>query len=77
MIDNTFEILSIELIAVAQAIDIAGCRSKIGSRSQQIFDDISELASGIDADEPGFEKMKRVLDYLNSGVRDTEKVWNN
>jgi histidine ammonia-lyase len=56
--------MSIELIAVAQAIDIANCRNQMGAGAQQIFDDISELARGIDADEPGFEKMKRVQAYL-------------
>lgn len=66
VIDNAREVLAIEMIAVAQAIDIADCREKLGSASQKIFDDICGLAQGIDADEPGFEKIQRVINYLEN-----------
>ncbi len=73
VIDNTFQVLAIELIAVAQAIDIADCRDKLGSQSKQIFDELSKLAKGIDADEPGHGKIERVLEYLHNHMRDGVK----
>jgi histidine ammonia-lyase len=69
VIENAFQVLSVELIAVAQAIDIADCKTKIGLESKKIFDVISNLAKGIDADEPGFEKIARVQAYLNEGLK--------
>jgi len=69
VIENAFQVLSIELIAVAQAIDIAECKNKIGTESRKIFDVISQLAKGIDADEPGFEKIARVNAYLKEGLK--------
>ena len=56
VIENSFQVLSIELISIVQAVDIMQCQDKIGSESLKIFNDISKLAKGIDADEPGFEK---------------------
>ncbi len=69
VIENAFQVLSIELIAVAQAIDISNCKSKIGIGSQKIFETISVLAKGIDADEPGFEKIARVNAYLKDELK--------
>ena len=51
-----------------QAMDIMDCQDKIGSQSLTIFNDISKLAKGIDADEPGFEKIIRVNDYLMNNL---------
>ncbi len=72
VVENAFQVLAVELIAVAQAIDISGCRAKMCRQSQIIFDWISGLARGIDADEPGYEKMKRVCQFLHD--RPTEKM---
>ena len=68
VIENAFQVLSIELISIVQAIDIMNCQDKIGSESKTIFNDISKLAKGIDADEPGFEKIIRVNDYLMNNL---------
>lgn len=68
VIENSFQVLSIELISIVQAIDILNCQDKIGSQSLSIFNDISKLAKGIDADEPGFEKIIRVNDYLMNNL---------
>ncbi|WP_027419518.1 HAL/PAL/TAL family ammonia-lyase [Crocinitomix catalasitica] len=64
VIENTYQVLAIELIAIAQAIDISECKDKIGAQSLAIFNQISELAAGIDKDEPGFEKITRVRNFL-------------
>lgn len=68
VIENAFQVLSIELISIVQAIDIMNCQDKIGSESLKIFNDISKLAKGIDADEPGFEKIIRVNNYLMNNL---------
>lgn len=68
VIENSFQILAIELIAVVQAIDIIECADKIGSESLRIFKEVSKLAQGIDADEPGFEKIARVTAYLKDSL---------
>ncbi|MCG8573252.1 MAG: aromatic amino acid ammonia-lyase [Flavobacteriales bacterium] len=74
IIANAYQVMAIELIAVAQAIDISDCRDKIGPQSQEVFNDISKLARGIDADEPGFEKIERVLQYLKTNSTKKEKT---
>ena len=42
VIENSFQVLSIELISIVQAIDIMECQDKIGSESLKIFNDISK-----------------------------------
>lgn len=77
VIENAFEVMAIEMIAVAQAIDIAESSDKISPQSKKVFDDICELARGIDEDEPGFEKIARVKNYLTKTLRVAEEIRNN
>ena len=74
VMENATQVLAIEMIAAAQAIDISGCRDKLGSGSKKVFDDMCELAKGIDADEPGYGKIQRVIDYLEKSMRESIRI---
>jgi len=64
VIENAFQVLAIELIAVAQAIDISNCIEKMGTETKTLYATLSTLAKGTDADEPGYERINRVITYL-------------
>ena len=64
VIDNAFEIMSIEMVTIVQAIDFLAVRDKVSSRSRKIHDDIREIFPTFKEDEPMHEKLAMVKDFL-------------
>jgi histidine ammonia-lyase len=64
VIDNTFEVLSIQLVAIAQAIDIDGSYERLSSSSQKIYQMIREVVDKIEGDKPHYEQLSRLKSNL-------------
>ena len=64
VIDNAFEVLSIELIAVVQAIEYLELQSKVSSKTKALYDDIRALVPVFSEDivmYPYLKKVKRLI----------------
>ncbi|WPR75890.1 aromatic amino acid ammonia-lyase [Algoriphagus sp. NG3] len=60
VINNTFEVLSVQLLAIAQAIDIDQSYVKLSSASQRLYDFVREEADAIKEDKPNYEALARL-----------------
>lgn len=73
VIDNTFEVLSVHTLAVAEAIDSLKMNDRISDKPKNLYQGIRNISAqlGYGHDEPRFKELKKIKDYLrnnNPGV---------
>lgn len=66
VIENAFEVLSIELIALAQAIDYLGYQDKISSKTAEFYNDIRQIIPAFQEDFTLYPYIQKVKNYLNN-----------
>lgn len=66
VIDNSFEVLSIQLMTVLQAIDYLGCQDKLSSASHNVYADVRAIFPKFVEDLPKYKDAKRIKDYLET-----------
>lgn len=64
VIENTYQVLAIEMISLAQAIDYLKIRSRLSSRNKKIFDEIRERVPRFEEDTVKYLEIKEIKDYL-------------
>jgi len=64
VIENGFEIIAIQTIALMQAVDLLRCQDKISSYTRSIYEDIRKIIPTFVEDEPRYKQMKEVKEYL-------------
>ena len=64
VIDNTFEVLSIEFITIIQAIDKLEISDKLSSQSRNVYKSLRELVPVFIDDTPKYEEIKTIGTYL-------------
>ena len=57
VIDNTFEVLTVHLIAIAQAIDIDKSFSKLSESSKELYNFVRESVPQIIEDKPNYKEL--------------------
>ena len=72
VIDNSFQVMSIHIMAVCQAIDLLSEdeKGKLSSQTQKLFNKIRKITDFIVEDIPVYEDMASVFDYLHSNDLD-------
>ena len=66
VIDNSFEVLSIQLMTVLQAIDYLGCQDKLSSASHNVYADVRAIFPKFVEDLPKYKDAKKIKDYLET-----------
>jgi len=64
VIDNTFEVLSIEFITIIQAVDYLKIKNKLGKQSQLIYNDLRKLVPVFTEDTPKYKEIEIIKQYL-------------
>ena len=64
VINNTYEVMAIELISLVQAIDYLGIAGKLSSPSQGIYQDVRKLVPVFDKDTIMYTRVKSIRDFL-------------
>ncbi|MBW1657512.1 HAL/PAL/TAL family ammonia-lyase [Flavobacterium quisquiliarum] len=64
VIENSFEVLAIELITIAQAIDYLEQKDKISSVTKKWYDDIRNIIPTFKEDQVMYPFVQKVKDYL-------------
>jgi|SRR6185436_6121680 len=64
VIENTFEVLSIEFITILQAIDYLNFHDRLSSFSMKIFDDLRKLVPRFEQDTTKYEDIRKIRDFL-------------
>ena len=64
VIDNSFEVLSIQLMSIAQAIDYAGCQSKLAPVTLSVYDKVRKIFPKFVDDHPKYKEQQKVKEFL-------------
>ncbi|HEV3326231.1 MAG TPA: aromatic amino acid ammonia-lyase, partial [Puia sp.] len=64
VIDNSFEVLSIQLMSLAQAIDYAGCQSKLAPVTFAVYDNVRKIFPKFVEDHPKYKEQQKVKEFL-------------
>ncbi|MBF7092669.1 aromatic amino acid lyase [Flavobacterium sp. ALJ2] len=64
VIENSFEVLAIELITIVQAIDYLEQKDQISSVSKKLYDDIRTIIPKFKEDQVMYPFVQKVKDYL-------------
>ncbi|GGH07925.1 aromatic amino acid lyase [Sphingobacterium alkalisoli] len=64
VIINAYEVLAIQMISLAQAIDILSYQNLVSSRTKKIYEDIRQIIPVFSDDKPLYPAIKAVKEYL-------------
>jgi len=64
VIENTYEVLAIELIAVLQAIDYLGIDKKLSSFNKSVFQEVRKVTPKFIGDQVMSSEIKKVKDHI-------------
>lgn len=66
VIDNTFEVMAIELLTVLQAIDYLKEQDKMASLTKDIYKNLREIVPVFIEDSPKYEEIDAIKNYLRN-----------
>jgi histidine ammonia-lyase len=66
VIENAYQVMAIEFIALCQAVDILEAKNKLSSASLSIYNAIRNLVATCEEDAPQFEQIKAINDFLKN-----------
>jgi len=65
VIENSFEILSVELLSLVQAIEILKIHDQISKPSREIYDEVRKIIPAFSHDEVMYPKMAELQKYMS------------
>jgi histidine ammonia-lyase len=66
VVDNSFEVLAIQLMTILQAIDYLQCADRLSTASRSIYDKARAIFPKFVHDEPKYKDLARIKDFLES-----------
>lgn len=64
VIENAFEVLSVHLITVVQAVEYLSCQDKISSETLKMYNEVRKIVPAFTEDEVLYPYVQQVKDYL-------------
>jgi histidine ammonia-lyase len=64
VIDNTFEVLAVHALAVAEAIDALSMAENISTKPNELYKGIRQVCGKIKGDRPLYPELKKIKEYL-------------
>ncbi len=64
VIDNSFEVLAIQMVTVLQAIDYLKCTDRLSTFTKQVYKDIRKIFPMFIEDKPMYKELKQVKIFL-------------
>jgi histidine ammonia-lyase len=64
VIDNSFDVLAIQVLALVQAIDYLQCHSRLSSFTAGLYDDVRKITGTIVEDQPSYKTIQRIRTFL-------------
>ncbi len=68
VIDNSFEVLAIQLMSLVQAIDFLHCAGRLSSGTRAVYDATRQVFPKFIDDVPHYKEQKKVREMLETGV---------
>ena len=66
VVDNSFEVLAIQLMTILQAIDYLECQDRLSTTSRSLYDKARAIFPKFVQDQPKYKDLKNVKDYLEN-----------
>jgi histidine ammonia-lyase len=66
VIDNTYQVLSIEMLSLIQAIDYLKIKNRLSSHTEKVYSDIRNIVPRFEEDTIKYSEIKKIEDYLCS-----------
>ncbi len=66
IINNSFQVMAIQLIALVQAVDILKIEDKLSSATRKLYKDIRNLCPIFIDDTPKYKEIENIIDYLKN-----------
>jgi histidine ammonia-lyase len=66
VIDNSYQVLSVFAMGLAQAVDYLKIRDKLSHRSQKLYDDIRNIVPLFIKDTPKYKEIEKMTGYLKA-----------
>ncbi|MDL2248008.1 aromatic amino acid ammonia-lyase [Bacteroides sp. OttesenSCG-928-J23] len=64
VIDNSFQVMAIQYMGLAQAIDYLGCQDKLSPKSRKVYEEIREFFPAFKEDSVLYPKVELMINYL-------------
>ncbi len=64
VIDNSFEVLAIQMVAVLQAVDFLECTARLSSYTLQVYKEVRNIFPKFIEDKPMYKELRQVKNYL-------------
>jgi histidine ammonia-lyase len=64
VIDNSFDVLAIQCVALVQAIDYLKCHARLSSSTHAMYNDVREIFPAFVHDEPSYKGLQKIKAYL-------------
>lgn len=64
VVDNAFEVLAIELIAIVQAIEYLKVQNEVSSATRQMYNEIRSLVPAFDEDVALYPYLKKIKEFI-------------
>jgi histidine ammonia-lyase len=66
VIDNSFEVLAIQLMTIVQAIDYLECQERLSAVSKDLYDKVRAIFPKFVEDQPKYKDLAKVRDFLEN-----------
>lgn len=66
VIENTFEVLSVHALAIAEAIDCLNKADSLSDKTKEVYNGIRNAASKIESDLPRYKELAAIKQYLKT-----------
>ena len=67
VIENSFQVMAIHFMAIAQAVDCLGIQDKLSSSTKAIYDQVRAIVPVFIEDTPKYKEIEAMVAYLKSG----------
>ncbi len=74
IINNTFEVLAIELLSVIQAVDYLNVENKLSTESRKYYAEVRNLVPKFSEDEIIYPKLEKIRNFLKNSDIDYLKI---
>ena len=64
VIDNSFEVLAIQMMTVLQAIDHIGCAAELSPKTKFFYDELRSIFPKFVEDKPKYKDLEKVKEYF-------------
>ncbi len=68
VIENTFQVMSIQFLSLAQAVDSLEMKEKLSSKTRAIYNDIRQLVPSFTQDNIKYTELEAITNYLKTKI---------